>query len=49
MQGKDYTYDDSGPVQVLGLIRTLVFCERVNGDICLLKILEIGKTLQRGG
>jgi len=49
MQGQDYTYDDGCPVQVLGLIQALVFLERVNGDICLLKVLEIGKTLQQRG
>ena len=49
MQGQDYTYNDGCPVQVLGLIQTLVFFERVDGDIGLLKILEISKTLQQGG
>jgi uncharacterized protein YcsI (UPF0317 family) len=47
MQGPDYTYDDSCPVQVLGLIQSLMFCERVDRDIRLLKIPEIGKALQQ--
>jgi hypothetical protein len=49
MQGQDHTYNDRCPIQVLGLVQTLVFFERVNGDIGLLKTLEISKTLQQGG
>jgi hypothetical protein len=47
MQGLNYTYDDSCPVQVLGLIQSLVFRERVDRDIRLPKTLEIGKALQQ--
>ena len=49
MEGPNYTYDDGCPVQVLGLIQSLVFFERVDRNIRLPKILEIGKALQPRG